>query len=246
MLLTLPHFTSSDYFQPRYEPVLREWEATGMPVKSSLDDFVSLYGEVPTSGPDALRWGINPGDAHPGPRATHFHAVMAADYLEQNWPQVLGPKETNRPHELAINDWLPFDLNVRKAGRHTFEFDYPATTDFMPRRPGEEPTALVALRYPLLVREIRLEGPDLTDSRVWVSLLDRNEAFDEDRWRELKLPLHAARLDREAHERSPDVNIFRLPGDIAGRRVTMIRFHLPSTTNNRRLKLTIDSGEGTR
>src|SRR5581483_7641108 len=83
-LLTLPHFPNREYFDPRYAPALKLWDEAGVPVLNTLDDFIDQYGEAPATGPEALKWGVNPADSHPGPQATHFFAAQAADYIESH------------------------------------------------------------------------------------------------------------------------------------------------------------------
>jgi hypothetical protein len=220
----LPHLPSREYFEPRYAPVRELWQSAGLTVNDTLDPFISRYGIAPTTGPDSLRWGINPADSHPGPKATHFHAIAAADFLEQSWPELLGPKDATQPHQLAINDWLPHNLNVRQTGSHTFDLDYPATTDLMPRLPLDEPTAVVALRYPLLLTEIQLTGPTLKSARLWVSTLDPKDLHDDFTWHELQ-PV-------------PDSNhIFPLPPQLSTRSISQIRFTAEISPTNPKLTL---------
>jgi hypothetical protein len=208
-LLTLPGWPCREYYEPRYAPVLPLWEAAGVPTRNTLDDFIARYGNAPQTGPRAIEWGINPADSHPGPKATHFHAVMAADYLEAHFRELLGPKDDSKPHELAINDWLPSDLHVDDAGNQWFALDYPAKTELMYQPPGEQPSALVALRYPLPLKMINLGANPIKNLRVWVSLLHPADPYDELLWYEL-LP------DSEGR--------FVLPREMAGRSVAEIRF----------------------
>lgn len=236
-LQTLPHFPGREYFQPRYEPVLREWEAAGVTVHDSLDEFVRKYGDVAASGKEALAWGINPGDSHPGPQATHFLAVQAADFIEEKWPAVLGPKDERRKHELVINDWLPADLNVRKTPQGMFQLDYPANTKDMPMLP-KPPAAIVALRYPLPLSSVIVDGPLSTVSvdenfvksaRVWVLFQAQDERQDE-AWHELK----------------PAREEFRecwVPPEFANRPVSAIRFTADIQGSDRRLQLLIVTAE---
>jgi hypothetical protein len=223
---TLPHVPSREYFEPRYEPVLKEWKKAGIAVNDTLDKFVETYGNVPPIGAEALSWGIDPADSHPGPRATHFFAVQAANHIEEHWPELLGPKDTSRPHELAINDWLPYDLNVRKLDPYAFELDYPAKTDLMLKLPGEEPSALVALRFPVRVDEILLEGNGLVGGRLWVSTIDPDEHCDENRWHEVA----SFRIDSI---------VCQLPPDLAARELAEIRFTAVIRGPDRRLRLTL-------
>jgi hypothetical protein len=226
-LHTLPHIPSREYFEPRYAPVLKEWQSAGVLVNNTALEFVGRYGNFSEVGKEALQWGINPSDSHPGPKATHFHAVTAADFIEQCWPEVLGPKDAAQPHDLVINDWLPYDLNVRQTGEQTFELDYPATTDLMPRPPGDEPAAMVALRYPLPIEEIRIEAKGLGGSRIWISMLDPKEHFDEDRWREVAVQVSGHSI------------VCRLPVDLAGRDLAEIRFQADIAGKDRRVHLTL-------
>jgi hypothetical protein len=222
-LQTLPSWPCREHYELRYAPVLPLWKQAGVPVHNTLDEFTRRYGNAPASGPEAIRWGINPADSHPGPRATHFHAVMAADYLERHHAELLGRKDTKAPHELKVNDWLPFDLNVRPQGRE-FLLDYPSTTEFMPTLPLAEPTAMVALRYPLPLAEIRLSGSGLQSARIWISTLDPVEHYDLCQWRELSA------------QAGPECT-FRLPPDLAGQDVTAIRFAADVSGDDRELKL---------
>ena len=230
-VMTLPVWPCREYYQPRYAPVLPLWREAGVAVHNPLDEYIRRYGNAPLRGPQAIAWGINPADSHPGPRATRFHAVMAADYLEQHHAEVLGPKDSTRPHELVINDWLPFDLNVRPevpslTRRGTLLLDYPATTEFMPVLPLDEPTALVALRYPLPLERIELAGSGLSGARMWVSTLHPEEQYDQCQWRELPRATGS--------ELS-----FAIPPDLAGQAVTMIRFAADVAGQQRELRMTL-------
>ncbi len=227
LVVTLPTLPSRAYFAPRYAPVLPLWREAGLAVLDTLDAFVGRYGETPESGPEALAWAINPGDGHPGPRATHFFAASVADFLERQFPEILGPRSDRAcPPALVINDWLPFDLHVRPVGPGEFALDYPAATEWMPRLPLDEPTALVALRYPIPVRAIQLEGAGLRGGRVWVSTLHPDEQYDEGTWQDLG-------------PRSGDVLGWSLPDHLAGLDLSMLRFQADVRDEVRELRLTL-------
>src|SRR5262245_51351346 len=223
-LLTLPHFPNREYFEPRYASALALWQEAGSPVRNTVVDFVERYVNAPASGPEALQWGINPADSHPGPKATHFHAVMAADFIEKTWPNLLGSKDLTHPHDLVINDWLPFDLNAHQIGENRFEVEYPTTRDFMFHPPGEPATALVALRFPLPLESIRLNGAGLTSAQMWISMLHPGDPYDEVEWHELKQGEEGA---------------LKVPAGLASRSVAEIRFRCDITGGDRRLQLTL-------
>jgi hypothetical protein len=224
-LVTLPHFPGREYFEPRYAPVLPAWQAAGVPVLNTLDEFVDRYGDAPASGPESLKWGINPSDSHPGPTATHFLAVMAADYLERAWPQVLGPKDAQSPHELVINDWLPSDLGVRQVGRGEYELHYPATTSQMPQLPTP-PAALLAFQYPLPIVRVHLDGASLGRAQVW-ALFQAEDQFEPETWHELD------------HFAEPDG--FKIPAQFRTRRVSALRFTANFLGSDRRLHISLSS-----
>jgi hypothetical protein len=221
-LQTLPHFPGREYFEPRYAAPLREWREAGVTVHDSLDEFVGRYGNVSSTGLESLAWGINPSDSHPGPQATHFLAVQAAEFIEERWPEVLGPKDLGRKHELVINDWLPSNLNVRQPGANKFELDFPANTSHMPQLPAP-PTALVALRDPQPIVEVEFAGPGLQKVRAWALLQAENEA-EVEKWHEL------APFDSDPH-------VLLMPASTAGRRISALRFAAEMQGSDRKLEL---------
>jgi hypothetical protein len=230
-LQTLPHFPSREYFEARYEPVMREWQAAGVTVHDSLNEFVRRYGDVSAVSKEALAWGINPGDSHPGPQATHFLAAQTADFIEQKWPQMLGAKDTRHVPDLAINDWQPADLNVRQTSESTFELDYPNMNDRMPQLPAP-PAAVVALRDPLQIVGLGITGSGLQQVRIW-GLLQPEEKFESEVWHEL--------LPADSEGRTFLIPASHSPFVI--RRVSALRIAADVRGRDRLLRLTIFSGE---
>jgi hypothetical protein len=190
---------------------------------------VRRHGDVEASGKEALAWGINPGDSHPGPQATHFLAVQAADFIEEKWPEALGPKDLEWKNELVINDWLPDELNVRQTGANTFELDFPATTSRMPQLPTP-PAALVALRNPKPIVEVGFAGTGLQKVRAW-ALLQAEDRFEADNWHELE-PFDS------------DPRILLMPVSIAERRISALRFSAEIKGADRKLSLSLSPPVG--
>src|SRR6202040_1312833 len=66
--------------------------------------------------------GINPVNIHPNSMATHFYAVSAADVLERDYPQSLGPRSPDVTSAFAVvNDWLPPSVLIRQLSQEKFE-----------------------------------------------------------------------------------------------------------------------------
>lgn len=189
VLQTLPSWPSATYHAPRYAPVLPLWKAAGVEVHNVLGPLIQRYGEAPESGPQALQWGINPADSHPGPRMTHFFAVMAADYLETHFRSLLGPQEPGKPLELAINDGLPAGLNLKRtqadARSVTYVWTWPDDARRLVRLPVGRPGVQLALRWPVAVERVELAGEGLTQAVLRACWLDAEEGCDENQWVEL-------------------------------------------------------------
>lgn len=186
---TLPSWPSAAYHAPRYAPVLPLWEEAGVAVHNILGPLVDRYGEAPLAGVQALQWGINPADSHPGPRMTHFFATMAADYLETHHRTLLGPQEPARPLELAINDWLPAELNLKctRADEQsvTYTWLWPDDANRLVRLPLDRPGIQLALRWPVPLDRVELTGQGLKQAVVRACWLDAEEGYDENVWIEL-------------------------------------------------------------
>jgi hypothetical protein len=189
VLQTLPSWPSTAYHAPRYAPVLPLWEAAGVPVHNILAPLTKRFGEAPLTGPQALVWGINPADSHPGPRMTHLFAVMAADYLETHHRALLGPQERDQPLELAINDWLPAGLNVQctRADERSvsYAWSWPGDPGRLVRLPLGRPGVRLALRWPVALERVELAGEGLQRSVVRACWLAAEEGYDENEWSEL-------------------------------------------------------------
>ncbi len=229
LLVTLPNFPSVDHFTPRYAPVLPLWEQAGIAVCNLLPAFVARYGAAPATGPEAVAWGINPEDGHPGPRACRFFAVQTAQVLERDFPAALGPRRAApAPPPLVINDWLPYSLKltVDPANPLRYALRSPLFEAQLVRLPLDVPTSVLALQTPLPLAGLTLSGADLETARAWVSLLDESEGYDLQQWIELPMT-----------RRGEDL-VFTLPATLRRQRVSVIRLYAP-TGLDRLLHLTL-------
>lgn len=176
--LTLPNHPTESYFKPRYDKVQPLFESAGIPFFNILPDFVRDYG----SKLDLLAFRSTPTNGHPGPLATHYFAVKAADILERNYAPVLGqrtaPKPESRPH---VNDWLPGDMSVARPGENEVSFSYPPSDTNMPRMPIGNPYVQLNLEEPVSLEEIRVEGINLVSARLYVTTTDPRHGYDDRR-----------------------------------------------------------------
>jgi hypothetical protein len=177
-MMTLPNYPSSAHFKPRHEPVLLLLRSANVPTFDILPDFVARYGEVAEHGSDALAWGMNPADAHPGPRSTRFFAERAADILASTCPSCLGPKSDDRAAPAHVNDWMPPDLDVSRDGGE-LSFVYPSSNADLLLMPAKRPYVQLNLERAAMLREVRVRGAGLKEATVDVTTLDPVERFDD-------------------------------------------------------------------
>ena len=260
-MMTLPSYPSTKHFAPRLDPVVPVWRDAGVPTFNVLPTFVARYGEVADAGADAIAWGINPADGHPGPRACRFLAQQAAKIVEDHFRESLEKGRTGRIYEWKLNDSLPADLNVSPLpitseeirrrristfpnGAWSWTLTYPSDDSRLPFMPDGVPTVLLSLREPESVGEIRLEGDDLISARVWVetcpeygmSLRERVASVplqDDFVWRDLGVVSRTKPLTWM----TPFTRKMLQAG--FGRRVSAVRFRADFGGSDRRLKVTL-------
>ena len=155
-------------------------------------------------------------------------ARETADRLERDYSEILGPK-TQPESKLNINDWLPYNLDVKRVsennfGETTFELTYPETTDLLPTMPLGLPTVMVALEQPVPLQQIGLSGRGLRSARVWVSTYDSAERFDTQDLVELGPQQHRT-------------EVWNLPEYLAEREVSLMLIQADVHVDHRQLTL---------
>lgn len=226
VLVTLPQAPIPDLFMFSYDKILPLWREAGIPVQDNLPPLMQRFPNAEKTGPQALAWGINPADSHPGPRTTAILAQLTVDRLEQNYPQLLGQKTSVLP-QTRINDWLPYSLDVKSTGDGKFRLVYPATEELMPTMPLEIPTAMIALEQPVPLEEIQLSGSGLKSARVWLSTYDRVEFYDTQEWADL-----GVRQGKQGR--------WQVPKDLSQREASVILFKAEFDANDRELELKLE------
>jgi len=231
LMVTLPEAPIADRFAFSYDTVVPLWGEAGIPVQNNLPGFVARFPHLDTDGPQALSWGINPADGHPGPRPTAILAHLTADRLEHDYATILGPKSAPDT-EIRINDWLPFDLNVKPAEPEQFELTYPLTNEFLPTMPLEIPTALLALEQPQPLSEVRLSGTQLKSAQIWISTYDSIEQYDQQDWND------------QGSQSGSDL-VWHLPATLSARESSVVLLKAEFTGNDHHLILTLHRAAST-
>jgi hypothetical protein len=174
--LTLPNYPSDAYFRPRHKAVAPEFQKAGLSFRDTLDAFLKQY---PMESSPA-KWSINPANGHPGIRSTHFFAQQAADILEREYPDKLGPK-TCPPATLLprINDWMPPWIGLNLSGANEILINIPVLTNaptlFMPIR---KPHVQLSFEHPVSMQSIELEFSSPVTVDLYATVVDKKLGFD--------------------------------------------------------------------
>jgi hypothetical protein len=171
------------YYENRYAPVRAAFAVTGMPFYDILNEFVAYVSSHAAPGSETSKFAylINPVNSHPGPLATHFYAVKAADYIEANYKSALGPRTLDKSTTAnlpVINDCVPPDLQVRQNKDHAF-FVYPESESELLSMPIRKPFVLINLAHATRLTEIKLIGEQLKEADVYLTFEDPTKNYDD-------------------------------------------------------------------
>ena len=168
-VVTLPNYPGPDHFSPRYAAVAPIFRSAGFLFIDLLEDFVREY----PPGGEALPWGINPSNGHPGTVSTRFYARKTADILEGHYPSFLGlklpPPESRRPR---INDWMPPAVDVHYVRDGEWDFAYPSPNDEMLEMPLGKRHLVLAFYEPVPIERLRLAGNALVGAEIFFASTD--------------------------------------------------------------------------
>ncbi len=222
-MMTLPNFPSTEYFKPRIDPIMSVWQDAGIAAYDTVPEFVRRFGEMPLAGSEAIQWGINPADGHPGPRSCRFLAEQAAEIIHRDFSQVPGETSKRTP-DPVLNDWLPNlepeDAPRFDASRRSWTMKFPVNESRWPTMPLGIPTIVLAFERPVSLSSLELSGQALKSAQVWVTCLDANEQFDDG-------------IQHDLGERSGKTLSWSIPADIAGRPASVIYVRATFSTDDR-------------
>jgi lysophospholipase L1-like esterase len=175
--VSTPNQPSLEHFEARYAPVRIAFKEAGIPLHDLLPALLKCCPDVPGG---RLAWTANPANGHPGSKMTHFYATQVADILEKEYPAALGPRSLP-PVDLKpeINDWMPASSNVRSVARDAWEFDVPRDPSTLLNMPVENPHLVLSFDRPVSIRSLQLSAPKATDYKVWATVLDDRENYEQ-------------------------------------------------------------------
>lgn len=170
------------YYENRYAPVRQAFTLAGMPFYDTLNDFVAYVSSHAAPGSESQKflYLINPVNSHPGALACHFYAVKAADYIEANYKDALGPRTLEKPAVSlpVINDCVPSDIQLRQNKEHAF-FVYPESEAELLSMPVRKPFVVLNLAHPTRLSEVKLIGAQLKEGDVYLTFEDPSKNYDD-------------------------------------------------------------------
>ena len=170
------------YYENRYAPVRQAFTLAGMPFYDILNEFVSYVSShaAPGSETQKFLYLINPVNSHPGALACHFYAVKAADYIEANYKDALGPRTLDKSvvNLPVINDCVPPDIQLRQNKDHAY-FLYPESEKDLLSMPVRKPFVVMNLAHATPLSEVKLIGEHLKEGDVYLTFEDPAKNYDD-------------------------------------------------------------------
>jgi len=182
--------------RPKLQAVLEPaLDAAGIPWVDSQPLITGRAGIETTTLP---QYNVNPANGHTGLAGTSCWAKTAADYLEENFPDVLGNKTSpsDRKMQWIVDDWLPIDMTVfRHLGSSQIELRIDGRPDLIPTVPFGKKHLRLHLTDSTALSEIRLQNVWLERADVYVRAqipvdeIHNDDSVFLDAYRWQKLPL---------------------------------------------------------
>ena len=179
---------SSEYFQyiheycdQRYGKIAPHFAKENVRFINVLEPYTKMLQTDPQlkgRGKSALLC-ATPADGHPSNLVTHFYAVQVADMLEKEGSSVLGEKSAAlKTFPLKINDWMPPNANVYKLSDRSYVFVVPPHDGNQLFMPVRQPHIQLNFEMPIELKTIKLQGPGLKQSTIWLSSIDPKDGYD--------------------------------------------------------------------
>lgn len=170
-----------DYYKQRYDAIAPYFEKADLRFINLIEPYIHLLKSQPQLKEKncAAALSATPADGHPSSLVTHFYANQVADLLERECPSILGKKtEVVKKFPLKINDWMPPNANVFLLSDSSYVFMVPQPGDKQLFMPIRQPHVQLNFEMPTELKTIRLRGPGLRNSTIWLSSVDPKDGYD--------------------------------------------------------------------
>ncbi len=122
---------------------------------------------------------VNIADYHPGARLMSFYAQNIYKYIEENHKDILGKKEYTSFDELEINDYLPYNINLKKIDDKEYTLCFPRYYEkLLQNYNTKESYIKLNLKYPVNIEKIELEVESCNITSVKVDVYDEEKGYE--------------------------------------------------------------------
>lgn len=170
-----------NYYKERYDTIAPYFQKARLEFVNLLEPYIAMLWAEPKlkNGSNSALLSATPADGHPGGLVTHFYASQVVDLLERKCPSVLGRKsEVVEKYPININDWMPPSTNVYKVSDSSYIFMVPSFAVNQLYMPVRQPHVQINFEMPADLTKIRLSGPGLKKSTIWLSSVDPKDGYD--------------------------------------------------------------------
>jgi hypothetical protein len=170
-----------DYYKQRYDSIAPYFARANLPFINLIEPYIAMLKSEPQmKGANSVAvLCATPADGHPSNLVTHFYANEVADFLEKKNPSLLG-KRSNvvKKFPLKINDWMPPNTNLFRISDGNYVFLMPAQPAGQLFMPVRQPHVQLNFEMPTELKTLRLRGPGLKQSTVWLTSEDPEDGYD--------------------------------------------------------------------
>lgn len=122
---------------------------------------------------------INPANYHPSVSLCNNFAETLFKIVENNYKDILGDKGIYKPI-ININDWMPFNLNVKKVKENKYTLIYPSlhNKDSFLNLPIKQNYVKLNLEEPIVLKKIFITSNNIEKIELFVNRIDENLGYD--------------------------------------------------------------------
>lgn len=155
-VMTLPNHPHNDMTKALFKPLHKLYRSYENIV---FYDCLAEFNRF-ASKKHSENYYVNPDDGHPGSATNKFYADYIMDFIRKDFPHLLkNNKGFEAKKEIIINEWLPYDISLKKTSENSYTFRYPSA-DEKHTIHGIEFDDSYFLTYPLGKEHIRLNFAD--------------------------------------------------------------------------------------
>ncbi len=164
-----------------YNPIEKLYRSNGVPFLNLFDGMMAWTAERSrSSGAGNKSLAASPVNGHPALPLTHFYATSAADFIEKNYKDILGPKTASVTvaKEPEINDFIPPLIACKKTNTNTYTMYYPTNAKDFLQLPLQRPYIQLNLAMPVSAKSIHIAGKSLASVSLAVRAGDPSKYAD--------------------------------------------------------------------